>query len=74
MGRPTETADDYFAMAETRFKTAMTMIGAKSGGGAEYNQAMGYLDMCTGLRNLNTGLRATYMLLDEVKTLLKRPR
>ena len=74
MSRPTEDADSYFAMAETRFKTAMTMIGAKSGGVAEYHQAMGYLDMCTAMRILNTGLRATYILLDEVKTMLKRPR
>jgi hypothetical protein len=73
MSRPTEEAESYFAMGATRFKTAVNFT-AKGGDSVEYNLAMGYLDMCTGLSKLNLGLRATYMLLEEVKTMLQRPR
>lgn len=71
MTRPTEEADAYFSLAEARFKTATTLI---KDGGVEYNMAMGQLDLCTAMRKLNTGIRATYILLDEVKTMLARPR
>lgn len=73
MSRPTEEAESYFAMGKTRFQTAVSMT-AKGGDSVEYNLAMGYLDMCTGLSKLNVGLRATYVLLEEVKTMLQRPR
>jgi hypothetical protein len=80
MGRPTEEADAYFRMGASRFQSAMNSAAkggdtaAKGGDTMEYNLAMGYLDMCTGLLKLNVGLRATYMLLEEVKTTLQRPR
>jgi len=73
MGRPTEDAEAYFRMGATRFQSAVSSA-AKGGDSMEYNLAMGYLDMCTGLSKLNVGLRATYMLLEEVKTMLQRPR
>lgn len=71
MSRPTETAQSYFAMAQSRFHSAMEKA-AVHGDTIEYNLAMGHLDMCTGLTHLNTGLRATYQVLDEVRTLLQR--
>jgi hypothetical protein len=70
MSRPTETAESYFSLASTRFKNAVDAT-AKGGNSPEYNLAMGYLDMCKGLSNLNTGVRATYMLLEEIKFMLQ---
>jgi hypothetical protein len=74
MSRPTDDAKAYFSMGKARFNTAMSMAAAKGGNTMEYNLTMGLLDMCTGLENLNIGLRATYMLLEEIKTMLQRPR
>ena len=73
MSRPTDDAASYFSMAQSRFKKAMSMA-ATGGDTAEFNLAMGYLDMCTGLSNLNVGLRATYMLLEDVRSMLQHPR
>jgi hypothetical protein len=71
MVRPTDDADAYLRMGASRFQSAVNTT-AKGGDSVEYNLAMGYLDMCNGLIRLNTGLRATYILLEEVKTMLQR--
>lgn len=39
-----------------------------------YHSEAGDLNLCTGLRELNVGLRQTYQLLEEVKRMLEHGR
>jgi hypothetical protein len=68
MATPTETAESYFRMAAMRFRE-----NTKTTSGLEYSMAMGELDMANGMLNLCVGIRATYLLLQEVKGLLNVP-
>lgn len=64
MSRPTQIASGHFQRAmqqsyeAAEFKDIARLAGAVNA-------------LASGLDNMNTGLRATYMLLEEVKELLK---
>ena len=83
MARPTENAIEKFKSAAfwaDSAKFSLTQIGV--GGGMEtdrdmekaykHGQLNAIIDLSNGLSEMATGLRATYILLDEVKGLLQR--
>jgi hypothetical protein len=77
MARPTEQAQKWFENAQTiaaraertLWKTPMTSSSHQSG---IYDQAMALGNLAKGLGEIAVGLRATYILLEEVKNLLER--
>jgi hypothetical protein len=74
MGRPTDDAINYFANAKLRSRDARSLrIGGKSNE-AEKEDALAFEEMLSGLQSLARGLRATYILLEEVKGMLQRAR
>jgi hypothetical protein len=69
MAKPTEEAEYYFYQAQGIFSQAMLReIGAT----ALSSEFAGHVNAMQGLANLSVGLRATYLLLEEVKSLLQR--
>ena len=67
--RPTESARNSFRDAEHDFMRALAKADT---GSALFFQTAGDFDVAHGLQELSVGLRATYMLLEEVKGLLQR--
>jgi hypothetical protein len=69
MATPTEMATSYFQMGASRFQANVNRNGVSE---ADYANNMGQLDIAHGLIHLSTGIRATYVLLEEVKAMLQR--
>jgi hypothetical protein len=69
MTRPTETAQSDFGYAFDHFKTVAQLSKIDS---PEHGLAMGLTEMCTGLQELSSGVRATYMVLEEIRRMLQR--
>ncbi len=69
MPRPTEDATYYFFQAQGIFTQAMLR---EAGASAMSSEFAGHVNAMQGLVHLSVGLRATYMLLEEVKSLLER--
>ena len=78
MPRPTETAEMLFSMARQHIAPAHSPQGDQVPKGAEVPAPLinSVTFMIDGLSAMNTGLRATYMKLEEIERLLKqlRPR
>ncbi|MEQ1764651.1 MAG: hypothetical protein ABL984_16095 [Pyrinomonadaceae bacterium] len=78
MGRPTENAIEKFKGAASwanSAKFSLTQIGIGGGMETDKNMEKAYrhgqlnaiIDLANGLTEMATGLRATYILLEEVK-------
>jgi hypothetical protein len=63
--RPTEEAERSFTYATNKFASIPSQ-------GDVHAQNNALNNLANGLLHMNRGLRATYMLLEEVKTLLER--
>jgi hypothetical protein len=80
MTRPTDSAKDNFTIADTHIAMAgIKLKGVIAPQGFDETRHQAELDMWRGLWIMNkglidlaTGLRATYMLLEEVKASLPR--
>jgi hypothetical protein len=78
-GRPTERAKELFDIADKSasvacnlfFKNAPSQNDLKTG---HYYESAAIVNLAQGLGNLAAGLRATYMLLEEVKKQLESAR
>ena len=68
MARPTEEAQTYFLLANRLFGQLVTSSGDMG------KFATGLGNLAQGLEKLSTGLRATYIELEEVKRLLQQQR
>ena len=73
MGKPTEEARIHFGIAKTHSREAH-VIAAKEKDMFKANSAVALFEIADGLENLTTGIRATYILLEEVKNLLEQQR
>lgn len=69
MGRPTEDAEFHFKRAQGIFVRAM--LDEKSATPA-MSEFAGHINAMDGLVHLSVGLRAVYLLLEEVRNLLQR--
>ena len=72
--KPTESAIMHFGIAKTHSRMAH-QISAKSQGDdgtQKSHMAIATYELADGMADLATGIRATYLLLDEVKRLLSR--
>lgn len=72
--RPTEQARQNFDRAKTHSAMAHQISAREKDQEAMYrsHSAVSLQEIAEGLGNLTTGLRATYILLEEVKRLLER--
>jgi len=75
MARPTESAKAHFATALSAAQNAAQYLNKEPGAAVDlqrgsYDQAVALAHLARGLSDLATGLRATYMLLEEVKAAL----
>ena len=72
--RPTDQARVYFGMAQTSTKLAhqISMQDKSLEGMYKSYVVVSINDLASGLSELATGIRATYILLEEVKRLLER--
>jgi hypothetical protein len=72
MVTPTESAESLFKVANENFFSAQAHLrGSKEREGLGAI-ALGLQQTAGGLRNLSVGVRATYILLEEVKRLLQQ--
>lgn len=69
MGKPTEDAERFFNQAQGVFVRGML---DEKGATAMSSEFAGQINAMQGLVHLSVGLRATYLLLEEVKGLLSR--
>jgi hypothetical protein len=70
MSRPTEAAEDAFQFAMHELQQVKTTADDQ----VDLHLRSALSNMAFGLKNLSVGLRATYMLLEEVqKDLRRRP-
>jgi hypothetical protein len=69
--RPTESAEHNFRLAEQMYVKAVVNAGSTVDK-AVMEQMLAHASMARGMRDLSVGLRATYILLEEVKGMLKR--
>jgi hypothetical protein len=69
--RPTESAEYNFRLAEQFYVKAVVNAGSTVDK-AVMEQMLADTSMARGMRDLSVGLRATYILLEEVKGMLKR--
>ena len=74
--RPTESARSSFGRAKTNSRMAHTESTKLKGAEQMYRShlAISVHDFAEGLESLTTGIRATYILLEEVKRLLEQRR
>jgi hypothetical protein len=74
--KPTEEAIVHFGIAKTHTQLAHQYALKDKGDSAMFNAnlVVSLYEIADGLANLATGLRATYILLDEVKRLLEQQR
>jgi hypothetical protein len=81
MSRPTDDAHKFFGDALTHIEIAGHRLALPPASGkmddkhtADLELARDFWDLTMGMQSLTVGLRATYILLEEVKILLNRPR
>ena len=74
--RPTESARASFGRAKTNARMAHGESTKLKGADQMYRShlAISVYDLAEGMESLTTGLRATYLLLEEVKRLLEQKR
>ena len=75
MAKPTEDAEKFFQSAESNANFAIIRLGAFPATADQLVQKellQAIWSMAVGLEHLSVGLRATYILLEEVKGLIKR--
>lgn len=74
--KPTEEAIVHFGIAKTHSRLAHQIATKDKGDSAMYNSnlVISLYEIADGMASLATGLRATYILLDEVKRLLEQQR
>ena len=70
MDKPTEIAEDAFQFAKRELQNVKTTLHDKDG--LDYHLRSALSNMCWGLENLSIGLRATYILLEQVQRDLRR--
>jgi hypothetical protein len=63
MSSPTKDAEQSFSIAMQEFNKHFVNNADQD----DVHLNRGYLNMCAGLRSLTVGVRATYMLLEEVQ-------
>ena len=80
MSRPTDDAKDNFTEADSHRRAGLKLLGTKPPAGdearhqAELDMWRGLWLTNKGLIDLSTGLRATYILLEEVRRDLSRKK
>ena len=74
--KPTESARAHFGIAKTHSQMAHQVAAKHKGddGMQQSHMAIAVYELADGMADLATGIRATYLLLDEVKNLLQRLR
>lgn len=74
--RPTESAKMHFGIAQTHTRMAHQIAAKDKGDDGMYksNVAVAIYELADGLNDLTTGIRATYILLEEVKRLLEQQK
>lgn len=72
--KPTESARVHFGIAQTHSRMAHQIAAKDKGDEGMYrsNISVAIYELADGLNDLTTGIRATYILLEEVKRLLER--
>lgn len=72
--KPTDEARSRFGMAQSQAKLAHQISMKEKGDTGMYKShiAVSLYEVTTGLNAMATGLRATYILLEEIKRLLER--
>lgn len=78
--RPTDQAKGYFIIAKSQAWDASSHLGRLGRGGTQLDDrqrgewllALSVKDIAKGLEHLSSGLRATYMLLEEVNKKLPK--
>ena len=75
-GRPTDNAKTYFKIAQMQFDDAYNNWWAAPnqtpGRYGQMNMATGLKSLAFGLNDLSIGLRATYMLLEQIDRKLQK--
>jgi hypothetical protein len=74
MSTPTQIAETAFTAAVTNFSNAQHHITLKNQLDGLGSMALALQQTAAGLRDLSVGVRATYVLLEEVKRLLQQQR
>ena len=69
MAKPTELAESYFRQAQGSFTRGVLKGSEQSKDSVDLQVAAGLVNAMEGLVHLSTGVRATYILLEEVKGL-----
>jgi hypothetical protein len=74
--RPTDSAKIHFGIAQTHSRIAHQIAAKDQGDDGRYksNVAVAINELSDGLNDLTIGLRATYILLEEVKRLLEQQK
>jgi hypothetical protein len=70
MDKPTVIAEDAFQFAKSELRNVKTTLESKDG--LDYHLRSALSEMAWGLQNLSIGLRATYILLEQVQRDLRR--
>lgn len=71
--KPTESAIMHFGIAKTHSRMAHQISAKNQGddGNQRSHMAIAVYELADGMADLATGIRATYLVLDEVKRLLQ---
>ena len=71
--RPTDSAKIHFGIAQTHSRMAHQIAAKDTGDDGMYKShvAIAINELADGLNDLTTGIRATYILLEEVKRFLE---
>ena len=71
--KPTESAIMHFGISKTHSQMASQLAAKDKGndGMQKSHMAIATYELADGMADLATGIRATYLLLDEVKRLLQ---
>ena len=74
--RPTDSAKIHFGIAQTHSRLAHQISAKNQDNEAMYKShvAVAIYELSDGLNDLTTGIRATYILLEEVKRLLEQQK
>ena len=74
--RPSESAKMHFGIAQTHSRMAHQIAAKDKGDDGMYksNVAVAIYELADGLNDLTTGIRATFILLEEVKRLLEQQK
>jgi hypothetical protein len=71
MTKPTEAAEDYFRRAQGACTRGILNAGSDLNAGDTFAALS---NLCEGLVHLAVGVRATYLLVEEVQRKLNRPK